>query len=261
MNIKSKQQTTMKKQNVMPHESWFKYYDYVNETAFGSVYDVFNEASLRTIQGIVPTGSTILDFGAGTGRLSLPLCDLGYKPVAVERSQGMMSVLQDKMRSQGKDFPVYNSSIAEYQGDEKGNLALAVFTVLDYITEDEEMRASIANISAHLKDGGYFLFDLAGAHFFNDFDEEQVEGIYRHTSIRKTSQPNVFLYSEDCTGTMNGEDFEYTDSFPLRDWKWEELDAMLNEVGLVNTGVELSELNDFGSAYRLYQKIAKTSAK
>ena len=254
MNIKSKQQTTMKKQNVMPHESWFKYYDYVNETAFGSVYDVFNEASLRTIQGIVPTGSTILDFGAGTGRLSLPLCDLGYKPVAVERSQGMMSVLQDKMRSQGKDFPVYNSSIAEYQGDEKGDLALAVFTVLDYITEDEEMRASIANISAHLKDGGYFMFDLAGAHFFNDFDEEQVEGIYRHTSIRKTSQPNVFLYSEDCTGTINGEDFKYSDSFNLRNWKSEELNAMLNEVGLFDTDNELAELNRFGSTYKLYRK-------
>ena len=250
---------TMKKQKVMPHDTWFKYYDHVYETAYGSGYNLFTQASLRAIQSIVPMDSTILDFGAGTGRLSLPLCDLGYKPVAVERSHGMMSVLKEKM--EGRDFPVYNSSIAEYQGDEKGDLALAVFTVLDYITEDDEMRASLANISAHLKDGGYFLFDLAGAHFFNDFDGEQVEGIYRHTSIRKTSQPNVYQYSEECTGTLNGEDFEYSDSFLLRDWKLEELDAMLNEVGLVNTGVELSELNDFGSAYRLYQKIAKNSAK
>lgn len=265
MNIKSnqsKQQTTMKKQNFMPHESWYKYYDYVNETAFGRAYDMFNETSLRAIQSIVPTGSTILDFGAGTGRLSLPLCDLGYNPVAIERCQGMLNVLQQKMKAQGKGFPVYNCSIAEYKGGEKGDLALAVFTVLEYITDEQEMRASLRNISEHLNDGGYFLFDLAGACFFDgSFDKEDVEGIYRHTSIRKTSQPNVYQYFEECTGTLNGEDFEYSDSFLLRDWKLEELDAMLNEVGLVNTGVELSELNDFGSAYRLYQKIAKNSAK
>ena len=238
----------------MPHESWYKYYDYVNETAFGRAYDVFNEASLRTIQGIVPTGSTILDFGAGTGRLSLPLCDRGYNSVAIEPSVGMLSSLKQKMESQDKTIPTYNCSISEYKG-EKGDLALAV-EVLDHIIEEDDMRAALSNISKHLNDGGYLLFDLKDQHYFqNRCDEENLTGdLTQYCTLESTPQANVYLYTEECAGSISGEDFEYSDSFNLRNWKFEELNAMLNEVGLFDTGNELAELNRFGSTYKLYRK-------
>lgn len=243
-----------KQQNFMPHESWYKYYDYVNETAFGRAYDVFNEASLRTIQGIVPTGSTILDFGAGTGRLSLPLCDRGYNSVAIEPSVGMLSSLKQKMESQDKTIPTYNCSISEYKG-EKGDLALAV-EVLDHIIEEDDMRAALSNISKHLNDGGYLLFDLKDQHYFqNRCDEENLTGdLTQYCTLESTPQANVYLYTEECAGSISGEDFEYSDSFNLRNWKFEELNAMLNEVGLFDTGNELAELNRFGSTYKLYRK-------
>ncbi len=242
-------QTPEKKSSVM-----CQYYDCVQQSVYGPAYAELTSATLHTMQEIVPTGSTILDFGAGTGRLSLPLCDRGYNSVAIEPSVGMLMAMKQKMESQDKTIPTYNCSISEYKG-EKGDLALAV-EVLDHIIEEDDMRAALSNISKHLNDGGYLLFDLKDQHYFqNRCDEENLTGdLTQYCTLESTPQANVYLFTEECAGSINSEDFEYSDSFNLRDWKWEELDAMLKEVGLVDTGKELTELNRFGSTYRLYQK-------
>jgi SAM-dependent methyltransferase len=41
-------------------------------------------------------GGTVLDIGAGTGRVSIPLSDLGYKVIAVEPAAGMLEQLRLK---------------------------------------------------------------------------------------------------------------------------------------------------------------------
>lgn len=55
-----------------PHDNWGTYYDFVYEQTFGSFYNNLTTETLNVINQILPKG-TILDFGAGTGRLSFPL--------------------------------------------------------------------------------------------------------------------------------------------------------------------------------------------
>jgi len=51
-----------------PHDNWATYYDFVYEKTFGSLYSNLTFETLKAINQILVNG-TILDLGAGTGRL------------------------------------------------------------------------------------------------------------------------------------------------------------------------------------------------
>ena len=61
----------------MPHDHWSNCYDRIYQLTYGGNYDQFTATTLQVIAGILP-GGTVLDFGAGTGRLSIPLAERGY---------------------------------------------------------------------------------------------------------------------------------------------------------------------------------------
>ena len=51
------------------HDNWAEYYDYVYERTYGPAYTQFNNLTINAIKGILGPKRSILDFGAGTGRL------------------------------------------------------------------------------------------------------------------------------------------------------------------------------------------------
>ena len=59
--------------NSLPHDSWAKFYDFVYESHFGLLYNHFTSITLQEIEKITKQNQTILDLGAGTGRLSIQL--------------------------------------------------------------------------------------------------------------------------------------------------------------------------------------------
>ena len=59
----------------------------------------YHKPLIREITGMVETGWKVLDIGAGTGVLSLPIVSLGCTVVALEPSGGMRDILKDKLAS------------------------------------------------------------------------------------------------------------------------------------------------------------------
>lgn len=246
---------TEDKRSIMPHDSWSKYYDFVYEKSFGSFYQTFTNISLSVIEDMLPIG-TILDFGAGTGRLSIPLAQNGYHVIAIEQSQKMASLLQEKRDRLNLPFEIFNCGISDFNNG-KGNLAMAVFTVLSYITNEDDLYNSFENISKHLKVGCYFFFDLPNPKFFSMGKVINVIEVdfTRVAEVTPSGQDEIFTYTEACRGNFNGEEFSYKDSFPIRQWKWETVDRLLQEVGLQDTGSSFPQLVNSGSTYKLYKKI------
>ena len=128
-----KKQTTMKQ----PHDNWGTYYDFVYEQTFGSFYDNLTTETLNVINQILPKG-TILDFGAGTGRISFPLTEKGYSVIAVEKSSGMVNSFKRKSKEYNLEMKIHNCSISEYENG-KAELAIALFTVLSYSIAEIEL--------------------------------------------------------------------------------------------------------------------------
>lgn len=223
------------------------------QSTFGDYYDRFTNQTLGVLKSIRESG-TILDLGAGTGRFSIPLAKAGYAIIAVEKSKGMIEVMTQKSLVENIQFPMHHCSIAEYQNG-KVDLAMAVFTVLIYITEENELHQSLQNISEHLNPGGFFFFDLANEILFDEhMYSPVVKGSFsRNVTVRKNSEP-LYTYDETCSGVYNGEAFSYRDTFPIRQWTFSEVEPILEKCGLVRVDRHFNEFRNTGSTYHLYQK-------
>jgi len=57
----------------MPHASWANIYDLAYEQSFGRFYDALTHATIEQIKESIQLPARIVDFGAGTGRISIPL--------------------------------------------------------------------------------------------------------------------------------------------------------------------------------------------
>lgn len=238
-----------------PHDHWAKYYDFVFEYTFGGYYRNLTEGTLQAIQQIVPASTTILDYGAGTGRLTLPLSQLGYQVIAVEKSHGMLEVLKEKAAKADLSVTPYQGTIAEYQGP-KADMALAVFTVIAYILNEEELKTSFQNIYNHLNDGGYFLLETPSRYLFS----EQPTNIQESNLVRQVQltshHNNLFTYTETCRGTVGNENFAYEDKFQIRYWPSETVMSLLNEIGFNEVTHQFeSTTNPLAhTGYQLFQK-------
>lgn len=238
-----------------PHDNWADYYDSVYEISYGAHYQTLTSLTLQGISGILGKG-TIIDYGAGTGRLAIPLKQQGYDVIAVEQSIEMLRVLNAKCAQKGLEIPTHQNRIKDYSNGE-ADLALALFTVMSYITTEDEMAQSLEAISRHLKPNGYFFFDLPNMVYFlgGQILNIQKPNLKRIVSINSTDSKGIYTYHEICSGGCNGVNFDYQEEFPLRFWSMAEFNENLNTLGLHDTGRVFSEFNGTGSTYKLYQKL------
>ena len=65
---------------IQAHDNWGSLYDYVYEQTYGDFYRDLTVETVDQINQILPSG-TIIDYGAGTGRLSIPLSNQGSKVI------------------------------------------------------------------------------------------------------------------------------------------------------------------------------------
>lgn len=244
-----KRLTTMKQ----PHDNWGTYYDFVYEQTFGSFYSNLTKETLNVIKQILPKG-TILDFGAGTGRLSLPLAEQGYNVIAVEKSIGMVNDFKRKIGGQNSEIEIHNCSISEYENG-KADLAIALFTVLSYSISEDELSKNIENICKHINQNGYFFYDLPNLVFFNAgrLTNINTNNFRRLVELTSNNVNDIYTYREQCSGIFNGKEFSYEDEFKIRYWEISTLDKLLRENGFIDTLKSFPQFNSTGSTYKLYK--------
>jgi SAM-dependent methyltransferase len=238
-----------------PHDNWGEYYDFVYEQTFGGYYDSLTSETIDVINTILPRGS-IIDFGAGTGRLSIPLAESGHKVVAVEKSIGMVNEFKRKLDGNNSDIAIHNCSISEFNGV-KTDLAIALFTVLSYSISEEELTRNIETICESIRSGGYFFFDLPGPYFFQAgrIIQRETQDLNRIVDVFETEEENIFTYTERCSGVLYGKTFSYEDEFKIRFWEFAVVEQILIENGFIYTNQTFSQFYSTGSTYKLFRKL------
>jgi SAM-dependent methyltransferase len=238
-----------------PHDNWGEYYDYVYEQTFGGYYNALTADTLQVIKQILPDGS-IIDFGAGTGRLAIPLAEQGYKVVAVEKSAGMVNEFKRKLSRGKAEIEIHNCSISEYDGS-NADLAIALFTVLSYSFSEEELTKNLQAICKSVRTGGYFFFDLPSTLFFQvgRIIQKESANLNRIVDIGATEQLDIYTYHERCSGVFDGKEFSYEDEFKIRYWELSAVEQILNENGFIDTKQTFPQFNSTGSTYKLFKKL------
>ena len=221
-----------------PHNGSAKYYDFVMERRFGTSFVNLTANNISKIRDLTENGK-ILDFGAGTGRISIPLANAGYEVTAVDCSSNMLEELKSKAAAQNLNIPTHMRLTELITKD--FDLAIAIFTVLAYINTEAELEEVFQSIYNSLKPGGLFMFDLENKASYDQICRYNNGVIHEKTYDRVTisfqdNDPNLCNYHEQASGTLpNGEDFNYSESFTIKFWTVDEVCSILSSVGFTQT--------------------------
>jgi len=246
----TKIQTTMKQ----PHDNSAKYYDFVFERRFGAMYSALTQNNLSKIR-VLKLNGKILDFGSGTGRISIPLAKAGYEVTAVDCSSEMLEELRRKAQPQNLNI-VTQLTLTDVISNEF-DLAIAIFTVLAYIKTQSELKATFQNIYNSLKPGGLFMFDLENRAGYDQICRINNGIVHNKEDDNVTvnfqdNDSNLCDYYEQVKGTLpNGEVFNYSESFVIKFWTIDEVRLIFNQIGF-------TEIEKFTFANADYLILKKT---
>ena len=199
----------------LPHASWAEVYDVAYQEAFGNVYHALTDATIELVRNRVDPPATIVDFGAGTGRLAIPLSERGYRVTAVEQCQEMLDQLQ--MKDGHGLITLACSTMQDFEADEEFDFALCVFNVIIYLLDDEALQHALSSAYSALKPNGSLLLDIASEQLFQGFSFGN--GVIERRVTVTPVNNGLYLYKEDLrVREPDGGVRRYSDEFQIRYW-------------------------------------------
>lgn len=232
-----------------PHDSWAEVYDYAYEASFGSMYRSLTKRTLKFLNEHARGGSKILDVGAGTGRLSIPLRDMGFDVTAVDASSSMLNILSKK--DIDHKISKKNISLQELNLEEKFDVVLCVFSVFCYITDRVQLQNSLRNISHHVAHDGFAFIDVPSLGSFSGFEYVN-QNLNRVVNVDKVEgHDDLFEYHEFIKILESGDEKQYEDSFFIKYWSAE---LILNELKSAGMRMAYDASLDFSGSGASYFK-------
>jgi SAM-dependent methyltransferase len=127
------------------------------------LYDIFDvKENVDFFVGYATEAGEILDIGAGTGRIAIPIAEQGARVWCVEPSRAMLSQFREKLAKN----PEISDRITLIEKDAVGFRVRQRFPAavmsgsFDHLLTEEERREALANIGGHLDMKGRLVFDI-----------------------------------------------------------------------------------------------------
>lgn len=205
--------------------------DYESTVAF--YYEILGREGLKP--------RTAVDLACGTGSVALLLAKKGLEVVAVDLSEEMLTVAQQKAQELENPPRFICQPLQELRLYKGVDLAVCALDSLDYITSPDDCKEAIRRIYKALNPGGIFIFDVntpeklraMDGQVFLDEDED-VYCVWRGVFDEET---NICSYGMDLF-QRRGEVWER--SFEEhREYAYSEsqLKAFLKEAGFTNIAI------------------------
>jgi SAM-dependent methyltransferase len=155
-----------------------------------------------------PLERSVLDLGAGTGRIAIPLAEAGHRVTAVDRSEAMLEVLRAKAVTHLRDharekLSVHHGDLRDVSLAERFGAVICPFSTLNYLLSDDDRRRALGTVRRHLAPGGLFVMDHFipdptfspdGVEVF-DYRRERVDGTWleRRRRVLRDVAPSVHV--------------------------------------------------------------------
>ena len=233
---------------VNPHASWAKYYDFAYETEFGDLYKKLTDLTVQTVQKLASPPCCLVDFGAATGRLSIPLAKAGYAATAVDPCLEMVEVLRLKATAAEVRVQTHIQRMQDYDGQGQFDVALCVFTTLLYLLDETSLNQGLVNLAKSLKRAGRLLIDIPRREAFSSRTNHLGQHVLERRINVTPAGGDVYTYHETTRCLMDGDWHYYKDTFLIRYWPVEKVLDILRQNGVKVEG-PLPEFGWTGADY------------
>jgi SAM-dependent methyltransferase len=120
--------------------------------------DVPYERWMDYVKQYVPTtGASVLDVACGTGTITQLFVQHGYNVTGIDLSEEMLAVAAEKV---GDKVPLYAQDMSQLDVGKTFDVVTIFCDSLNYVLEEEDIQRTFTCAYEHVKQGGYFLFDV-----------------------------------------------------------------------------------------------------
>lgn len=138
------------------HNLAFGYDRLTNDVDYGAVVTFYRQ--ILKSEGYIPR--TAVDLACGTGSIALLLAKEGLTVTAVDMSEEMLTVAQQKAQDMENPPLFVCQKLQDLQLPRGVDLAVCALDSMNYITDPADCETAIARIYRVLNPGGCFIFDV-----------------------------------------------------------------------------------------------------
>ena len=127
-------------------------------------------------------GGPVLEFGCGTGRITLPMARLGIDVTGMDASHSMLEVLRGKRANEPADVRrrvrIARGDFRSHCLTDRFSLVVIPFRPMQHMYTIDDQLAALKNAGRHLAAGGVLAFDVFNPRFdklLSDDNEEYLE--------------------------------------------------------------------------------------
>ena len=186
---------------------------------------------------------TVLDLACGTGTIACLLANQGYRVIAVDGSEEMLTQAACKAEPLGERAPLFlHQAMPRLRLGTAVDAAVSTLDSLNYLIRTRDLQETLNRVCRWLKPGGTFWFDVNTPAKFRRMDgqvyldeTEDSYCVWRTFFSEKTKicTYQVDLFRLESSGLWDRAFEEHRE----RAWEREELEAMLAEAGFTDVSV------------------------
>jgi len=214
-------------------DAYARYYDLVNQE---KDYPAEAQYVASLIQEHGGETSTLLDIGCGTGRHAELLADSGFEVEGLDRAEGMIA----QAKSRRPDIGYHVGDVCDFNLGKAFDVVSALFHVISYLTEEDQLRAAFKSIRNHLKPGGLFVFDCwHGPAVLHQRPEVRIRRLASESArVVRIAEPEMLPEKNRVNVNFeifveeNGTWSQFTEEHPMRYLFRPEFEALLSDSGM-----------------------------
>ncbi|MDZ5710703.1 class I SAM-dependent methyltransferase [Jeotgalibacillus haloalkalitolerans] len=126
------------------------------------LYDKENESYLPELPLLIKWASkksgTIIDLACGTGRVTIPLAEKGFRVMGIDVHNGMLEKAQKKSTVAGVNIDWLQEDCTNLNLEMKSPLIYTVGNSFQHFLTNEAQDGLLVSVNRHLEEGGIFIF-------------------------------------------------------------------------------------------------------
>jgi ubiquinone/menaquinone biosynthesis C-methylase UbiE len=107
--------------------------------------------------------SPVLEIGCGTGRITIPIVQVGVDIVGIDNSEGLLKEANEKVakiKTIAGNIELVNADMRDFSFDKKFNLVIIPYRAFLHMHSVEDQKKTLKNIWNHLVPGGHLIMNM-----------------------------------------------------------------------------------------------------